>query len=271
MIHTSPRAIGRVSSVGTLLVIGLAVALVACSSNASDSTVESTSTTTESMVLTTDTQSTTTALIEPPADSTTASPPVSSPTATSQPPVPEGGLIGFVGCSVTNDAVTGYGDVGGARFWSTRGDYGGGSVGRWAQGVPGVNGLWQSFDDQLAAQPSTELLWWELCTLRATPQDGLDSALIVLEALRGRIPGVTIFVSAQPDYQPVGLCDISGATGPEKMADLASQLVNEQGLMPGPVLGPLTEGDTTNGGCRANETGRELFGNQLLSFFGASA
>lgn len=175
-----------------------------------------------------------------------------------------GDTIGAVGCSMTSDAVVGYFAVGGTRFWNIRGDYGGGAVGMWARGVGGV---WSSFDENLAANPGTDFLWWQLCTLNGSQRDGVDAAVLVLEGLRARMPGVTIYVSPQPDYVPAGICDISGTTGPAFMAEVAANLVSQEGLLEGPVTGPLTEADTI-GGCHASESGQVLMGQQLLAAFG---
>jgi hypothetical protein len=179
------------------------------------------------------------------------------------------GTIGAIGCSLTVDSVAGYISLGGTRIWNIRGDYPGGAVGLWAKGAPGGSGLWDAFDQNLAQQPETSLLWWQLCTLNGSPRDGLESALIVLDALYARIPNATIYVSPQPDYEPAGICDISGPTGPAFMAEVSDQLVSQYGIQPGPVTGPLGADDTI-GGCHANESGQELLGTQLLAFFGAS-
>jgi hypothetical protein len=198
---------------------------------------------------------------------TTTTPPATTSTSSSTTAVTLGevpqGTIGVVGCSVTSDGVVGYFNVGGSRFWNIRGDYGGASVGMWARG----GGMWEEFDTNLLEHPDTRLLWWQLCTLNGSPRDGLESAAIVLEGLLDRIPGATIYVSAQPDYEPAGICGISGRNGPAFMAEVAAALVGQFGLQPGPVVGPLTESDTV-GGCHASESGQILMGEQLLAAFG---
>lgn len=168
---------------------------------------------------------------------------------------------------MTSDAVVGYLALGGTRLWNIRGDYGGGSVGMWERGIAGGSGLWDAFDANLAAYPGTSILWWQLCTLNGSPRDGLDAAVNVLTAIRARMPGVTIYVSAQPEYEPPGICDISGPTGPAFMAEVAAQMVGQQGLAAGPTVGPLTATDTI-GGCHASESGQTLMGRQLLQVFG---
>jgi hypothetical protein len=190
----------------------------------------------------------------------------SEPATTTAPPVFDDSrdTIGAAGCSVTSDGVVGYFAVGGTRFCNISGDYGGASVGMWARGS---GGMWDAFESNLAEHPETKVLWWQLCTLNGSQRDGIDAAAIVLEELRARIPGVTIYVSAQPDYVPAGICDISGADGPSFMAEVAAALVADFDVLAGPMTGPLTEADTV-GGCHASESGQILMGEQLLAAFG---
>lgn len=142
-------------------------------------------------------------------------------------------------------------------------------MGKWAREATEGGGLWTSFDAFLQASPETDTLWWQLCTLNGSPRDGFESALVVLDVLRARIPELTIYVSAQPSYEPPGICDISGPSGPQFMAEVTTLMVSEVGLLAGPIVGPLTQAETI-GGCHANESGQDLLGQQLLSFFGAS-
>lgn len=126
--------------------------------------------------------------------------------------------------------------------------------------------MWDAFNANITAFGEPEALWWQLCTLNAAPGDGLDAALLVWEAVRSRLPGAQIYVSAQPEYSPAGSCDIAGPDGPAFMADVAGQLV-QQGVAAGPVNGPLRQAETIDG-CHANGSGQLKLGQQLLSFFG---
>lgn len=205
--------------------------------------------------------------------------PEPQPTVTTSPPTPErpsptevagtgDGVMGFVGCSVTRDAVTGYDLVGGARLWPPEAvSYSGGSVSRWAMTVDVEAGQWRDFTAALAANPTTRGLWVQLCTA-GTPADDVESAIALLDELRARLPGVPIWVSAQPGYV-AHECGIAGPTGPDRMQDLADELVRRGHAFTGPLLGPLTVEQTLDG-CHANADGQRLMGEQLVDFFGAT-
>jgi hypothetical protein len=51
------------------------------------------------------------------------------------------------------------------------------------------------------------------------------------------------------------------------MAEVAADLVSQEGLLAGPIMGPLAESDTI-GGCHASASGQALMGQQLLAAFG---
>jgi hypothetical protein len=89
----------------------------------------------------------------------------------------------------------------------------------------------------------------------------------VLEEIRRLVPEAVIYVTAQPSYAAGHTCQIAGDIGPEKMADIAAELVATEGLLPGPELGPIG-GDETRDGCHANDAGQAVLGEQLLEFFG---
>ncbi len=176
------------------------------------------------------------------------------------------GVIGYVGCSVTRDAVEGYAQVGGERLWPFEGvSYGGASVGRWAAAVVSGSGHWRDFETLLATNPHTQGLWVQLCTA-GTPTDDLASAVSLLDELRQRVPDVDVWVSAQPDYVDHE-CGIAGPAGPARMQSLVDDLVQAGHAQRGPVVGPLRE-DQTLDGCHANEDGQGLMGEQLVAFFG---
>ena len=169
--------------------------------------------------------------------------------------------MAVAGCSVTANGVAGYLALGGGKLWNITGDYGGGSVGHWAEAS---SELWNAFDSNLAAQPGAKTLWWQLCTFGGSQRDGLEAAQAALQIFRSVLPGVTIYVSAQPEYSPIGSCNLAGVNGPAFMAEVASQL---QGVSAGPVTGPLSANETVDG-CHANAAGEAEMGQQLLNFFG---
>ncbi|WP_026223255.1 thrombospondin type 3 repeat-containing protein [Methylosarcina fibrata] len=185
--------------------------------------------------------------------------------------------IGYVGCSMTVDAVEGYLELGGGSLWpSAEENYSSGGVTYWAENLSGINHYWDWLQEALIDQPDTTVIWWQLCAL--SKQDGNDRTLLedaraVRDEIKRLAPEATIYVSAQPSYSdpnsPVDpVCRIAGANGPQRMEELAAELVSEGGVEQGPVLGPLTPDLLLDDGCHANSEGELFMGQQLADFFG---
>jgi hypothetical protein len=164
---------------------------------------------------------------------------------------------------MTTDAVIGYHEVGGTSFWEAEGKNEGGAIDLMARGGP--SRIWTAFQEELDAHPGTNAVWWELCTTEAGRREDLELGLAVLSEIELRIPGRTIFVSAQPGYDG-HVCPTSGADGPAEMAALAAQLVATGRVLAGPIQGPLTE-SMTRDLCHASSSGRLVLGQQLYDFF----
>ena len=177
--------------------------------------------------------------------------------------------MGYVGCSVSQNAVAGYGRIlGGTRMWSGGQPYGGGSIGRWERDLGADRSrYWEGFEQALADHPDTSVIWYSLCTIRGAPGDNVEAATAVIAEIRAHLPDVAVFVSAQPAYSGGHICDLAGESGPTQMAEVAAELVMLGIVEPGPVMGPLAESETGDG-CHANEAGQEKMGRQLLEFFG---
>lgn len=185
--------------------------------------------------------------------------------------------IGYVGCSMTVDAVEGYLELGGGSLWpSAEENYSSGGVTYWAENLSGINSYWDWFQQALIDRPDTTVIWWQLCAL--SKQDGNDRTLLedaraVRDEIKRLAPEATIYVSAQPSYSDPGspadpVCRIAGADGPQRMEELAAELVSEGGVEQGPVLGPLTPDLLLDDGCHANSEGELFMGQQLADFFG---
>lgn len=158
--------------------------------------------------------------------------------------------------------------VGGADMWSFRAPYGGGTIGRWTVNLTGERGnYWGGFDKELDLNPNTTVLWWNLCTAKVNPQDSFENAVAILDEIEARIPGVTVYVSAQPTYTDGHVCALAGEGGPEKMEQVAEELIDAGLVLEGPVMGPLQKSETRDG-CHANDQGKTVLGRQLLDFFG---
>jgi hypothetical protein len=179
-----------------------------------------------------------------------------------------GGKIGYMGCSMTTDAVIGYQTVGGTALWQAgEGDYSGGALDLWGNRA-GANQMWTRFQEKLDANPGTTVLWWELCTTEAGKTEDFELGLAVLDEIEVRLGGgATVYVSAQPAYDG-HVCPTSGPNGPAEMQVLAAQLVGTGRVLAGPFQGPLNESQTRDL-CHASESGRLILGNQVLAFFGA--
>lgn len=170
--------------------------------------------------------------------------------------------VGVVGCSVTLDAVRGYGRIGGSRIWpGNELNYGLGTVSAWAEID---TEFWDQFEAALREYPDTEDIWWQLCA--GSGEDSLDEATQTLAMLRSVAPEVSIYVSSQPSYEPDHVCPIAGPTGPDDMASIADSLVAEHGVLPGPEMGVLPD-ERLRDNCHADQEGAEEQGRILLDFF----
>ncbi len=175
--------------------------------------------------------------------------------------------IGLVGCSMTVGAADGYRQVGGVSLWPGSGlGYGRGTVHRWAQAGSTDLGFWESFATSVERHGRPEAVWWQLCT-SGVHEDDLGHALAVLEEIEGRLPGVSVFVSAQPDYTDGHVCASASPGGPEAMQLLVEALVESGRVMQGPVLSPLDPSRLVDS-CHADDAGERDMGRELLEFFG---
>lgn len=181
-------------------------------------------------------------------------------------PPPGTGAIGYVGCSLTRGAVDGYHELGGTRFWPPAQDYSGGTVERWAENLTSSSPYWATFDALNRANPST-VIWWELCA-HTQPSDAANYsyALSVLGEIGRRIPGVTVYVSAENGWGAPHVCDVMGVDGPARMRVLRDRLVGEARARLGPDLGDVPTSQIAPDGCHPDEEGRKLLGAKLVAF-----
>jgi hypothetical protein len=176
------------------------------------------------------------------------------------------GPIGFVGCSMSNNAVSGYTAAGGTLFWPVQGDYGGGGVGSWASDLSNNSVYWKAFQDAYNLAPA-KVIWWQLCALDSdSANETLGAVQIVYDEIKRRVPDAIVFISAQPAYTDGHVCSIAGSTGPARMQELVDQFVSSQQVLRGPVMGPLQLNMLQNDGCHANSTGKDFMGQKLQEF-----
>ncbi|MDQ2972981.1 MAG: hypothetical protein M3Q79_00660 [bacterium] len=199
----------------------------------------------------------------------------------SPPPNPNVGFsapIGFVGGSLTANAVDGYKLVGGGKFWEpygrNYGGYGGGTLVKWSDAIASGNSstYWKNFNSMLQVSSSrgpTKTVWFELLS-HGNESDSLvyNSALSVLAEIRVRIPGATIYVSGMNGYDPAGFCRGATAAVSAQMNAIADRLVSEGRALAGPLMANLTTSQVQNDdGCHANDAGKRILGSNLLNFF----
>ena len=183
--------------------------------------------------------------------------------------------VGYIGCSNTKQTVYGYHWVGGANIWPADErrlhDYDNGAVVNWRKDG---NRFWDAFDDYLEENPITDAVWWQLCIRQGEAGMAYEDAIPVLEAIRKRIPGVTIYISPLADYAE-NVCEITGVEGIERAKALAHELDSRnEDVLPGPILGPLYLAEITDqekDRCHLNEAGMQKLGEQMKAFFDAAA
>ncbi len=177
--------------------------------------------------------------------------------------------VGYLGCSITVNAIEGYHSLNGKTLWQGEiGEFGGGGISAWSDLTSTSNLYWQGFTELLETHPRTSTIWIELCTsARRAEYDTYDNLLAIRNQILSLIPNATIYVSAQPDYLDGHVCGIAGNDGPMKMQSFVDQLVASGLAEQGPIIGPLTKSQTTDG-CHANKEGKDLMGRQLKEFFG---
>lgn len=174
--------------------------------------------------------------------------------------------VGYIGCSMTMAAANGALNLGMTNLWSTKPEYGGGGISQWKD----FNSkYWTAFQNAYNAQP-VNVIWYELCAVEQTKADETyDNALLILDELKRRIPGVTVYVSAQPAYNPSSHeCGIAGVGGQSRMASIAAQLVSAGEAITGPTQGPLEyPSQVKTDGCHPIASGEQVLGKQLMDFF----
>lgn len=178
------------------------------------------------------------------------------------------GSIGYIGCSNTRETVEGYHRVGGKEMWSYDKRYDAGAVLDWARDAETGNRYWDVFDELLEENPGTKTIWWQLCIRGDEKETNYEHTASILEAIRKRIPDAVVYVSPLPPYTE-GVCEITGMWGIEKARELAQKIdLENEDVLPGPVLGPMTPTDTASDGCHLKSPdGKRKLGEQMKEFF----
>ena len=197
-----------------------------------------------------------------PSPTTTSPSPSPSPTSTS--PSPGQHTMGYIGCSMGENTAQGYAADGGTRMW---GGYatGGDVVQSWTD--PNSS-AWQLFDQQAAMFGKPTAVWVQVCVFTQGATIAEVDQMIANTRLHAA-PGVTIFITGQPQYDPGHVCSLAGANGPALTDSLAQQAaadpaqnVTYKGTF------HLTNSEVVSDGCHANTAGMADLGHQALSKWG---
>jgi len=175
--------------------------------------------------------------------------------------------IGYVGCSNTADAVSGYYMVtNNGLFWRPY-STGGGSLDQWAN--PSSQ-FWVNFDAQVRQYGQPSEVWIQICE-RATNPLTYSIVQQTFSILGQHAPSASYFISPLNSYNPSNICSLTGPNGVADATTLANEAVSNGLAAAGPVLGPLTAQNTQSDLCHPNTAGEILLGGQLASFFDQSS
>jgi hypothetical protein len=181
----------------------------------------------------------------------------------------DGGLDGWIGCSMTAQTFDGYRSLGGQQFYGGR-EYrvGGGDLLRWTSSN---SRWWVEYRQQEALFGEPDRLVVMVCSSGgAAPTNPQMEA--VLQIAEAEAPNAEIVVMRQPGYIAGHHCPLIAPTLAQQEAVFSAQqaVVSHAvalGATPGPVL-PLLGPTTTRDGCNANAAGRALLGQTMVNWTG---
>ena len=188
------------------------------------------------------------------------------------------GIIGYLGCSITENAMDGYQRLGGKSFWVEEAgdsDFGGGGLTDWYAQLTGEGStrtekdLWSIFENLLKKYPNTNKIWWELCSRAAVADMTYEEALMVLDEIKKMAFGLGIYVTPMPIFLDTRQGKCVDNNGPAIIKGFTDRMVQEGKVKAGPVLRALEKSQTTADGCHANEQGQTIWGRDLMDFFGS--
>ncbi len=183
-------------------------------------------------------------------------------------------MVGFVGCSISNNAVQGYLDNWGENFWNpdrATESYSGGSLNAWHTQLTGDHieayDYWARFESMLARYPETDKIWWEMCGSGKESGMAYEDALAILNAIKERAPGLEVYATPMPEFPETyeGVC-AAGFDSTTITENFINQLVQEGEVKQGPIMDVLEDYERSDG-CHANEAGQAIWGQDLMDFF----
>jgi hypothetical protein len=179
--------------------------------------------------------------------------------------------VGYLGCSLTWQAVAGYHADGGTRLWPPLSGYGGGEIPKWFQDITSPTPrYWPIFQRTLLTDPA-DTFWIEACfqTDQIRPSN-VAQAEAVVRHIRDLVPGATIYLSAMNGWDPSDSCGKASSAAVTTSQEVTDALVAEGLVLRGPAM-PILPASHTVDGCHPDTVGQALLGQALVSFFDAVA
>ncbi|MGZ8924360.1 MAG: hypothetical protein ACXW2E_00620 [Nitrososphaeraceae archaeon] len=178
--------------------------------------------------------------------------------------------IGYIGCSLQEDAVKGAWRQGDKVLWKVMPYLSGGALNILADDIKGA-GNWKSFYDTYAsfhtATTPPDGIWWMICAGGDPQNQTYEHALKVIQKINATslIGWQKIYVSVQPSYNPSTYTCTSDQKDLKLIAD---RLIMEGYAFPGPELGALSVNNPKQirDRCHANYDGQQYIGLHLKKF-----
>ena len=182
-----------------------------------------------------------------------------------EPPAQGAVRVGIVGCSQTSNAWRGWLGITNSNVWNLVTGYGGGDISEWSRSIPNGD-YWARLDANAGGNAPATAIWWQICDLVRRPGNFGD-AEAVLDEIKRRVPGATIYVSSLADFERPQTCEKQDIENSRRLADF---IVNTGRAQPGPVL-PMVldrwiQGSGGDGRCHVGSEGKEAFGMVVASF-----
>lgn len=186
-------------------------------------------------------------------------------------PKTEEAKIGFLGCSITHNAVDGYTAIGGEKFWTwdIKRTYGGGCLSAWGrqltEELPPEKTYWSVFERMMQENPQTKKIWWELCSCEDVLDMEYEDLLDILNRIKEIAPNSEIYASPMPLF--IDTLEGKCKSNLGKINSYVDRMVVEGHVKAGPLLSSLPGSKTAPDGCHANEEGKLVWGQDLMDFF----
>lgn len=172
--------------------------------------------------------------------------------------------MGWIGCSMGENTAAGYRRVGGTRMWGGYGN-GGAVVQNWTSNT---SSSWQRFDGQVQQNGEPVAVWIMICIFAQAGATAQEVDAMIENARSHSAPGVVIYITGQPLYEPGHVCTLAGADGPESTDRLAQEAADRHDdvIYPGQLR--LANGEVSGDTCHANTQGEDALGEQAKAFWG---